>query len=248
MKSDRRRIGIAVVVPCLLLAVRTAELKAQDVLKAEDLRRPATLTCIYLPAPMSFRAERGLMKVTWEWRLEKGPYISEREDDQGTFYRAPPGGAFAGRPDSLEKPSGPLTHRTSDGGFWMPRDPNVAPRLYSYYSTADAPKVVPADNENCSSLIALKDPATSKVSAFAFATGGAVGGAEAQAATPGTPVSSGQAAAGGALGMALVAGLINMDVGKILLKPIDDAAFVAKLREHASQAIAVKQAPAEMKQ
>jgi len=241
------RIGAAVVVPCLLLAARSTELKAQLV-NAEDLRRPARLTCIYLPEQMSFRAERGMMKVTWEWRLEKGPYISEREDDQGTFYRAPPGGAFAGRPDSLDKPAGPLTHRTSDGGFWMPRDPSVAPRLYAYYSTADAPKIVPADNENCSSLVALKDPATSKVSAFAFATGGALGGADARAATSGTPVSYGQAAAGGALGMALVAGLINMDVGKIQLKPIDDAAFIAKLKELASQAVPVKEGPAENKQ
>jgi len=232
----------------LLLAAHSTELKAQ-LLNAQDLRRPATLTCIYLPAPMSFRAERGLMKVTWEWRLEKGPYISERENDEGIFYRAPPGGAFAGRLDSLDKPSGPLTHRTSDGGFWLPRDPSAAPRLYSYYLTADAPKVMPADSENCSSLIALKDPATSKLSAFAFATGGALGGAGARAATPGTPVSYGQAAAGGALAMGLIAGLINMDVGKILLKdPIEDTGFITKLKEFASQAVPVKEAAAETKQ
>ena len=38
-----------------------------------------------------------------------------------------------------------------------------------------------------------------------------------------------------------------MDVGKILLKPIDDAGFIAKLRELASQAVTVKEAPAETK-
>jgi len=215
MNAILRSIGAAAVLACLLLAVNATEVKAQ-LLKPEDLRKPATLTCIYLPVQMSFRAERGMLKAVWEWRLERGPYVSEWEDDQGTFYRAPPGGAFAGRVDSFEKPSGPLTHRTSDGGFWMPRDPNAAPRLYSYYSTSDAPKAVPAENQNCSSVVAVKDPATSKLGA-SMATYGVVGA------------------------------FIHLDVGKIQLKPIDDAAFIAKLREPAAQAAAVKEGSAEAK-
>jgi len=50
-----RSIGLTVVVACLPLAVRSTEVKAQ-MLSPEDFSRPATLTCIYLPAPMSFRA------------------------------------------------------------------------------------------------------------------------------------------------------------------------------------------------
>jgi hypothetical protein len=245
MKTSFRSVAFGVVT-CSFLTVWSTQSKAQLV-STEDLRRPATLTCIYVPSQMSFKAERGLMKVVWEWKLEKGPYVSEWEDDQGTFYRAPPGGAFAGRTDSLEKPSGPLTHRTSDGGFWMPRDPKAAPRLYAYFSTADAPKVVPAENENCSSLVVLKDPATSKHSVLAVATGGALGGAEAKAATPGSPASYGQAATGGAVAMGLVAAFINTGVGKIQLKPIDDEAFIAKLRDVAAQASPVKEGAAQAK-
>ena len=61
---------------------------------------------------------------------------------------------------------------------------------------------------------------------------------------PGSRVSYGAASAGGALGMVIVAVLINMDVGKInLLGPIENAPFVSKLEEVAQKATVVKQAP-----
>lgn len=243
MKRNLSAVGFAVLMPFV------GDALAQAPVNPDELRVPAMLTCIDLPAPMSFRAERGLMKVTWEWRLERGPYVSEREDAEGTFYRAPPGGAFAGRPDSLDKPSGPLTHRTSDGGFWIPRDPNAAPKLYAYFTTEDAVKVVPTENENCSSITVVKDPATSKVSTVSFAVAGAIGGAAGQATgraiNPNTALTAGQGIAGGALGGAIVAALINSGVGKIVYKPIDDPAFAAKLRELSKQAVAIKDGNAE---
>src|ERR1700756_4247487 len=57
--------------------------------RADDLRTPSTVTCIYLPERLSYYGvpREGARN---EAHFEKGPYISEKEDDKGTYYRAPP--------------------------------------------------------------------------------------------------------------------------------------------------------------
>lgn len=212
--------------------------------KPEDLRVPTSITCIYLPTPMSFYEKRGASSEPWETRLERGPYVAEREDDEGTFYRAPPGG-FSGWPYSR-----PATQSNArDGGFWIPRNPKTTPRLYSYFSTSAVPPVVPADNVDCSSFGQVKDPVTSKVSLIALASGGALGGAAGGLAGRSMNsqggLSYGQAAGvgavGGAVGMLIVGAMINADVGKIVLYPWEESSDIDKLRNLASQAVKVKE-------
>lgn len=138
--------------------------------KPEELRVPDSMTCIYLQTPMSFFVNRGLFNLVMETRLERGPYIAEREDAEGTFYRAPPGG-FSGWPYSLQSAD---AKNARDGGFWIPHDRQTTPRLYSYFSTAAVPPSVPPDDINCSSFAQIKDPLTSKLNLIDMTAGGAL--------------------------------------------------------------------------
>jgi hypothetical protein len=213
--------------------------------KPEELRVPTSITCIYLQSPMSFHSKRGLAYPAVETRLERGPYIAEREDAEGTYYRAPPGG-FTGWPYSL--PSADLNN-ARDGGFWIPHDSKKTPRLYSYFSTSAVPPSVPPENINCSSFAQIRNPETSKVSLTAItvggAIGGAVGGATARSMNPQSSMSYGQTAgigaAGGALGMLIVGSIINADVGKIILYPWPENPEIDRLRKLASQAVKIKE-------
>ena len=54
----------------------------------------------------------------------------------------------------------------------------------------------------------------------------------------------GQAAAGGVIGMAIVAAIINMDVGKIFFHPaIEGDEFLTQLGKLAAQPVALKEGP-----
>ncbi|MDB5815977.1 MAG: hypothetical protein JWM03_890 [Rhodocyclales bacterium] len=213
--------------------------------KPEELRVPEPMTCIYLQTPMSFFVNRGLFNVVMETRLERGPYIAEREDTEGTFYRAPPGG-FSGWPYSIQSAD---IKSARDGGFWIPHDRQKTPRLYSYFSTAAVPPSVPSENINCSSFAQIKDPLTSKLNLTEItaegAVGGAIGGVIGRSMNPHSGMSYGQAAGvgavGGALGMAIVGAIINADVGKIILYPWEEGPEIDRLRKLASQAVKVKE-------
>jgi hypothetical protein len=204
--------AICVMLNCLLLAACATPIKPSE------LRKPNPVSCIHIPTPIYVEEKRGLANVTWHIGLERGPYISEGENDEGTFYRAPPGGVLAGNP--------------RDGGIWIPRDPNAMPRIYQYITTTDVIKEVPPEKADCNSLIVRRDPTGQGVDVVAFATGGAIGGVAGRAMAPGNAVSYGQAALGGALGMAIVGTLINIDIGKIIfLAPMETVQFNAKLKE-----------------
>lgn len=225
--------------PALLLA------GCASTYKPEELRMPAPITCIYLPTPMSFFESRGLFTPSAETRLERGPYISEREDSEGTYYRGPPG-AFSGWPYSL--PSADLKN-ARDGGFWIPHDRAKTPRLYSYFSTSPVPPSVPPENINCSSFAQVKDPVTTKTDLVAFAAGGAIGGAlggmVGQSMNPHSGMSYGQAAGvgavAGAVSMVIIGAIINADVGKIILYPWEERTDIDKLRKLAGTAVKVKE-------
>ena len=64
-------------------------------------------------------------------RLERGPYLAEKQDSQGTYYRAPPGGIFVSNSDS-----GPSHGMAYDGGFYVPRNGTRPVMIYYYYSEA----------------------------------------------------------------------------------------------------------------
>lgn len=203
-----------------------------------DLKKPVALTCIEVPKGIEAREVRGAMKFNWTTRLVSGPYIAELEDEEGTYYRAPLGGIYIGRDDLADKPPAPLMPRTFNGGVWIPRVPGKTPHLYSYFSTQEAASVPLPENASCATAITVPDPQAQGVSTVAFAAGGAVGGAAggavARATTSSGSMSYGQAmgtgAVGGAIGGAVVAGLINMDVGKIFHHPSStDPQFQAAL-------------------
>ncbi|WP_317203647.1 hypothetical protein [Janthinobacterium sp.] len=218
--------------------------------KPEELRVPASITCAYIAEPISFSMVGGLFNVTWTFALGRGPYISEREDEQGTYFRGPPGALFSGRPDKADDAPNILTHMTYDGGFFVPHDHKESPRLYQYFSPNPAAVEVPPADVDCASSAYVSDPKTSGVSIVRFmaegAVGGAIGGMAARAVAPNSGMGYGRAAGagalGGAIGMGIVAAIINADIGKIAVypNPPADAKFAAKLRELADQAVQLK--------
>lgn len=214
----------------------------------ENLKRPESLTCIEVPDGIEGHEILGWLKFHWTTRLAKGPYISEREDADGIYYRAPPGGIYIGRDDIADKPPIPLLPRIFDGGIWVPKSPGIEPHIYTYYSTQEATVTPLPENAGCSTAVAWPDPKSEGVSTVAFATGGAIGGAIggtiAKSTTPGSSMSYGQAAgagaAGGAIGGIIISSMINMDVGKITHRQTStDPEFVAMLKELNSHTISI---------
>ena len=218
----------------------------------DDLKVPAQLTCFELAAPAAYLEERGLLKYTWETRLERGPYVAEREDAGGTFYRAPPGGVSYARQDALSMPANLLTHMTYDGGVWIPRDPAGRPHLYYYFTTQAVPPVVPPEGASCAAVEVARNPTTHGVDTVAYGVAGGVGGATGGLIARGTGATgmsygkaAGTGAAGGVIGGVLVAALINMDVGKIVQRaPDQNADFVKAIQDAAAHASPLPETPA----
>lgn len=203
-----------------------------------DLKQPETASCFTLDKAISYQEPRGLLKIVWELRLERGSYVSELVDDEGTYFRGPPGTVYVGRPEMKNEPANLGTHITRDGGIWISHDPTVKPRVYTYFSVQDAKAVVPAPNVDCHSFAMIRDPDTHKYSIAAAAVGGAAGGLLARAASPGSSTSYAQAGLGGAIGVGLVAALINSGVGEIAFeRKINNGEFIARIRSARDGAI-----------
>lgn len=208
----------------------------------EDLAMPMQMSCVYLSEPMSQTGEYGLANITWETRLEKGPYVSERQDENGTYYRAPAGGLRTSSP-------GIKTVNTRDGGFYIPRNPNEPPKIYEYFSVENAPVEIPPEGVNCSNVGYIREPSTSKISVVSLAASGAIGGAAGGVigrAAVGGGMSYGHAAgagaAGGLIAGILIAEIINADVGNIHWSwSLQDPAFIAKLRALEASKVPVKE-------
>lgn len=208
--------------------------------RPESLATPEKLTCIQVLPGTEAHETRGLFGLKVTTRLTPGPYFAERQDAEGTYYRAPSGGIYIGADESADKPNKSLVPRIMDGGVWLPRVPGKPPHLYTFFSTSDSTIVPLPDNASCATAMSIPDPQSQGVDAVAFATGGAVGGAAggviARSTSPGKAMSYGQAAGtglvGGALGGLLVAGLINMDIGKITHHPLSsDPTFQTALEK-----------------
>jgi len=88
----------------------------RNLINPNELQTPSQPSCVELKEPLSFDRRLGLLKILWTLSLAKGPYLTEKQDSQGTYYRAPPGGIFVSDSDS-----GPSHGRAYDGGFYVPR-------------------------------------------------------------------------------------------------------------------------------
>lgn len=207
----------------------------------ERLARPSQISCVYLGESLSLVGTHGLGEFAWETRIERGPYVSEREDQKGTYYRAPPGGVHEQIVGTAEA--------ARDGGFYIPKNANETPRVYYYFSMANAPVQIPPEDANCSNIGYISDPSGSKLDLVSVGVGGAVGGAAGGVighAIAGGGAGYGQAAgvgaAGGLIGTLLVAEMVNADVGSIHFSwDLKDSAFIAKLRESAAHKVPIKE-------
>ncbi len=212
----------------------------------DSLKRPDVITCIQNPNQLETYEFKGLLKYKWVTRVQKGPYISEYEDADGTYYRAPSGGIYFFPEEWAKNPSTPFMPRIYDGGIWVPKDVKGSPHIYTYISTQDGIKKTMPEGATCNSASLVSRPESQGVSTVAFALGGALGGAvggvTANSVSNGSGVSYGQAAgvgaAGGLIGGVVVAALINMDVGKIVHQPVStDQQFIEALKELAKNMI-----------
>jgi hypothetical protein len=135
---------------------------------SSGLQTPAQLSCIHLPVALSGIETKGLFKVETETRLERGPYISEGEDAEGTYFRAPLGGVYLGPPK--DKPAKGAWQLNRDGGIFVPRDPSAPPQLYSYVTDngISAATLVPPAGADCSNTRYVRDPVTKAVKAVKY--------------------------------------------------------------------------------
>lgn len=199
------------------------------------LQVPDQVSCIHLPAALSGIETKGLFKVETETRLERGPYIAEGEDAEGTYFRAPPGGVYLGPPK--DKPAKGAWQIDRDGGIFVPRDPAAPPQLYSYVSDAatSAATLVPPPAADCSNTHYLRDPATKAVRVAGYAGQGTTRTDARQVGTVG----------GGVAGYFLYEFLEGRDKGKIVKLPQSkNPEFNAKLSELARKAVPIKPADA----
>lgn len=234
---NRSRLGT-------VLLVLTGLAGCTNAIKPEDLSTPSRPTCVEIPQRLVASGKYGLLKIEWEIHLERGPYLSEKEDAEGTYYRAPPGGVYIERVGQKDSPPGVSTHMNYDGGFIIPHDQTRPPRLYHYDSVSSVPVQVPPEEANCSTAGYIADPSSEKVSLIGFMAGGALGGVVGQAVVGSSQLNYGQAAAGGAIAGVIVASLINMDVGKIVPgMRIEDQVFLNKLRALHAQAVPLEKLP-----
>ena len=198
-----------------------------------ELQAPDQVTCIHLPAALSGIETKGLFKVESETRLERGPHISEREDAEGTYFRAPPGGLYIGPPK--DKPAQGAWQVNRNGGIFVPRDPSAPPQLYSYVSDVgvSVATLVPPAAADCANTSYVRDPATKAVRVAGYAGEGAV---RTEAKRVGM-------AGGGVTESVFGAFLETMDFGKISKLPLPkNPEFNARLGELARTAVPIKAA------
>lgn len=217
-----------------LLGASGMPASAANLKEPAELKVPAEVSCIHLPAALSGIEVKGLFKVEHETRLERGPYVSEREDADGTYYRAPPGGVYVGPPK--DKPARGAWQVNRNGGIFVPRDPSAPPQLYSYVADVgtSVATVVPPAESNCTNTRYVRDPATKAVGVAGYTGEGAV---QADAKKVGAGVASNMSGFLGAV-------LQDLDMGKIATFPQPkNPEFNAKLAEIVRTVVPIK--PAE---
>jgi hypothetical protein len=211
------------------------------------LQTPSDPTCIDLKEPLVVDAYQTIFKWHWTYTLAAGPYIAEKTDAKGTYYRGSPGGIAVTGPHSRKG----AVDVTYDGGFYIPNDPHAVAAVYDYDSlNHSVPVQKPPSDADCSSAGYLKDPATSKLRLFAYGAGGALGGAAGgtlgRARVAHSRLSYGQAAgvgaAGGLVGGLIIGAILEHEAGKIVFIPgVADQDSLRKLRTLAAGKTALKE-------
>lgn len=230
----------------LLMSAVTTTACAVDLIDANKLQTPSEPTCIDLKQSVIVDSYQTIFKWHWAYKLVAGPYIAEKVDAHGTYYRAPPGGLSERGPHS---PAGSFAN-TYDGGFYVPNDARAIVGVYEYRSVGRVPVQLPPRGADCSTSGYVKDPATSKISLVAFGFGGAIGGATGAVIARSTVAhgklgygqTAGAGAAGGLIGGMLVGAIVNHEMGKIVFIPgIRDEESLQKLKSLAAGRVPLKQ-------
>lgn len=201
---------------------------------SDNLRTPVAGSCIDVKAPLSLTDTYGLASVEQTIRLAPGLYYSEKEDDQGIYYRAPPGGLSYSRTGEESKPAGMLTHMVVDGGIWLPRDPAIKPRFYWIFAKGDVVSVAQPAGTECSLAALQKAPDT---------TGQVPWNGVGRTIVVTGNMSPGQAGAAGGIANGIIGAIIDNDVGKIELGflPVPKSEpFIATLRQLGRDPIPMK--------
>lgn len=190
------------------LLVAFVPLAHATTVRADKLPPPKNMACLQVKQPIAYSLTRGLLHIPYDIQLGRGAYVSEREDANGVYYRAPEG-AITERRTDVKEDSRAGRSITFDGGMYVPNDPAIAPTLYKYYATDSVVTQSVPDNTDCSMLAYAVDPNTHKVSvvATAIATGfgAAAGVVSGRFIHPHVHTSYGQAAGAGLAG-GLIAG------------------------------------------
>lgn len=239
----------SMLLPACLLAVVVPFAHASTV-RASKLPQPKKMTCLQVKQAISIASTRGLLRIPWDTEIRPGAYISEYEDANGVYYRAPEGAITERRTDEKESSRAGRT-MTFDGGIYVPDDPATAPTLYEYYATYSLlPQSAPSDTD-CSTLTYTVDPNTQKVSVMrtgvAFGVGAATGMVTSRFVQPHVHTSYGQAAGVGLAG-GLIAGLIIGAVekskeGEILPGPALDSPAEEKIKMLVTNKLALGELP-----
>jgi hypothetical protein len=212
-----------------------------------SLQTPTEPTCVDVPEALSFITHNGLFNNVVTTRFERGPYISEKMDAKGTYYRGPDGGIRV----ASNEPITPGHGGTWTGGFYVPNNPSEPAKFYFYASPAKAPDEPPPVEATCATAGYVKDPATSKISFVALGTAGAIGGAAGGIAgrsvvkggSMSYAQSAGVGAAGGLIAGVFIAWIVNRDAGKIYFPatPKPTPEFSDKLRALAATKVPLRE-------
>lgn len=171
----------------------------------------------------------------WNSYVDVGLYVSEREDELGTYYRGPGGALYVG------SESAPGLSKTYDGGIWVPKNQDQLPRIYVYVRVGPAPVAPPTTDLNCMNAAIVKDASTNNVSVVSVASAGAAGALAGRASVPGSSLSYGAAGAGGAIGAGIVALLINAEQGNLYVYSAEETGGLApKLKALVAQPTVLK--------
>lgn len=97
------------------------------------LRVAAHPDTIVLGEVAAYDVPARLLGSDWHFSVEPGTYTAEKEDDQGTYFRA------QGYPVTVDTGATTNLVWTHAGGIWVPRDASKSPRIY-YYADERRPK------------------------------------------------------------------------------------------------------------
>jgi hypothetical protein len=181
---------------CLLAAA--APMAHASAIRAKKLPIPKTVTCLQVKQPFTYTTSSGLFHVHQQVELGRGPYVSEREDASGVYYRAPTNAITYWLPNKKSTSVAGL-HHSFEGGIYVPNDPSGKPRLYVYYGTQTIAHESKEQDAECGALTYSLDPKDHSVSVwgtgFGIGTGIGLSMAAARINQPHVHMSAGQAAA-----------------------------------------------------